>query len=84
MKWTVKYRRLAKDDLAALWLDAPDRQVLAEAADAIDAELASDPLTAGEGRGGSRRLVINSPLAAYFVVDESTRTVTVTAFVPWS
>jgi len=66
MKWTVTYRPFARDELADLWLNAPDRQAVAHAADAIDRILSRDPLNAGESRGGRRRLLIEPPLAVHY------------------
>jgi hypothetical protein len=40
----------AADELATIWLDSSDRQAVADAANAIDKQLAADPSSAGESR----------------------------------
>jgi hypothetical protein len=66
MSWTVIYRATAQDDLAIIWLNAPDQQAVADAADEIDRLLASDPLNAGESRGGNTRIIVARPLTALY------------------
>jgi hypothetical protein len=68
MKWTVLYRRSAQDQLANIWLNAPDPQAVANAADEIDRILASNPLGAGESRGGNTRILIERPLTVLYDV----------------
>jgi hypothetical protein len=53
MKWTVIYRPDAADDLVTIWLNAADRQAIADAANGIDQQLGTVPLTAGESREGA-------------------------------
>jgi len=68
MKWTVIYRPSAQDQLADIWLSAPDPQAVAEAAGAIDRILASNPLDASESRGGNSRTIIQRPLTVLYDV----------------
>ena len=68
MKWTVIYRPPAQDELASIWLSAPDPQAVADAADKIDRILASNPLEAGESRGGNTRIIVEQPLTVLFDV----------------
>lgn len=68
MKWTVIYRPPAQDELANIWLDAPDPQAVANAADGIDRILASKPLEVGESRGGRKRIIIEWPLTVLYEV----------------
>ena len=63
MKWTVTYMPSAQDELATIWLDAIDREAVSVAAQEIELQLCADPLSAGESRGGKRRLIIEPPLA---------------------
>lgn len=39
MKYTVVWNETAEVDLAALWIEADDRQAIADAADRIDRDL---------------------------------------------
>lgn len=43
MKWTVVWIRAVQNDLADLWMAAPDRKVVEDAANWIDQALARDP-----------------------------------------
>jgi hypothetical protein len=81
MKWTVIYRPDAADDLATIWLNAADRQAIANAANSIDRQLGMAPLTAGESRQGNSRILCEGPLAVFFDVDEQDRKTTVWAVV---
>lgn len=62
-----------------LWVNAHDRQAVADAANQIDRDLARDPLNTGESRGGEARIHIVPPLAVLYDVDAAARTVTVWA-----
>jgi hypothetical protein len=66
MKWTVVYRPPAQDELANIWLNSPNRQAVADAADQIDRILASDPLGVGESRGGNTRMLVERPLTVLY------------------
>jgi hypothetical protein len=83
MSFTVVWRPLVEQDLATLWMNAPDRNAVAAAADAIDATLRRDPLGQGESRGGSTRILIAPPLAVYYDVSEADRRVSVWAVWRW-
>jgi hypothetical protein len=54
---------------------AGDQQAVADAADAIDAQLHRDARHAGESRAGDTRILIESPLAVYFDVSDADKTV---------
>jgi hypothetical protein len=79
MKWTVIYRPDAANELARIWLDAIDRQAIANAANSIDRQLAMAPLVVGESREGNSRILFESPLTVFYDVDEQDRQVTVWA-----
>jgi hypothetical protein len=83
MNWTVGWVPSAEQDLAELWNNAPDRAAVTVAANAIDALLAHDPTSAGEGPEGGRRMLFVEPLAVGFRVDEANHTVTVYAVWRW-
>jgi hypothetical protein len=71
MTWQVRWRRSAKNDLAALWLDANTRSSVTAAANQIDNQLARNPLNVGESRENDRRILIESPLAVTYKVNPS-------------
>ena len=81
--WTVTYRPSAKARRATLWLNAGNRQAIADAANAIERQLASDPFNAGESREGSKRVLIEPPLAVLYDVSEQDRTVSVWSVLKW-
>jgi len=59
--YTVRWRRTALDQLAALWLDSNDRAAITAAVDEIDRVLAADPINAGESRAGDTRVMFVDP-----------------------
>lgn len=79
MKFTVAWAPVAERRLAELWLAAPDREVVANASDVIDQQLAERPHLVGESRGAGQRLLIESPLAVLFEVQMDDRYVLVRA-----
>jgi hypothetical protein len=83
MKYTVVWRPSAEQDLTDLWLTAPDRNQIAEAADTIDAALQRDPLAQGESRGDGSRILIAPPLAVLFDVSKPDRIVAVWSVFRW-
>ncbi len=68
MRWTVVWIPSTENDLANLWISAPDKAALAAAANIIDQELAKRPLDVGEARGGNSRILIEPPLAVEYDV----------------
>lgn len=79
MTCTVTWRRSAEDKLAKLWMAAPDREQVADAADRIDELLRRDPNAQGESRWEQTRFLNLPPLAVYFDVSEQDRQVHVWA-----
>jgi hypothetical protein len=67
MRFTVTWDPPALAELTNLWLNAPDQQAVADAADEIDRLLRLFPLTAGEAHGADRRLAVE-PLQVLFTV----------------
>lgn len=84
MKWTVTYRPSARDELATLWMDAVDRNAVTTAAETIETQLQTDPLNAGESRGGKRRLVIEPPIAIDFQAEAEDMLVTIIRVLNWN
>ena len=76
MRLTVTWHPSASDELAEIWLGATDRAAVTEAAATVDRLLAEDPQTKGEEFYGDRLLVV-SPLAITFSVNETDRIVQV-------
>ena len=76
MKYTVAWMPSAQDELTKIWLAASDRQAVADAADAIDQELATDADQKGTPYG-TRRLFDIHPLVVSFKVSPDDRLVTV-------
>jgi hypothetical protein len=68
MSYTVVWRPVADEQLAAAWVAATDRNAMTAAAAAIDRALARDPLGEGESRTGTTRILIERPLAALYEV----------------
>jgi hypothetical protein len=69
MKHTVFWVPRAEAKLAQIWNQAPDRTVVAQAANTIDTELHSDPDSCGESRPDDLRIFIVSPLAVTFRIE---------------
>jgi plasmid stabilization system protein ParE len=79
MRFTVIWRPSAEQKLAEIWTGAEDRQAVADAADAIDAFLRTDPIGVGESRIANVRILTVSPLSVYYDVNEDDRLVAVWA-----
>jgi hypothetical protein len=79
MRYTVVWQPAAEQRLADIWMAAPDRAEVTRAANRIDARLAQDPQLVGEARDGTTRILVESPLAVYFDVNEPDRLVSVWA-----
>jgi hypothetical protein len=77
MRYTVVYKPSAEQELAQSWMAAPDRQAVTEAANRVDALLATDPLGCGESRSGATRVLFEPPLMVFYEVREEDRLVEV-------
>ncbi len=75
--YTVRWKRSARDQLAELWMQAPDRNAVTDAANQIDSLLERSPEQQGESRPGGRRILILLPLAVLFRVNEQDKIVAV-------
>ncbi len=73
MNYTVEWVPSVVSNLADLWNNAPDRAAVTAAANEIDARLARDPLSQGEGREGNKRILLVAPLAVLYEVDTANR-----------
>jgi hypothetical protein len=83
MIFTVLWKPDSQQQLAQLWINGPDRNAIAAAADRIDARLKQDPQLQGESRFGDLRILIELPLAVIFKVNEADRTVMVSDVWLW-
>lgn len=77
MTYSVNWKRPVRDKLADIWLAAPDRSLVSDAANRIDSLLRTSPETAGEQREGVTRLLIIPPLAVMYDVHADDRRVDV-------
>lgn len=67
MRYTVNWTEAAQDELAAIWLQASDRQAVTEAAHRIDLLLRADAHLRGQECDGDRMLHV-WPLMVFFAV----------------
>lgn len=69
--FTVRWKRSALNELAALWTQADStmRQAITAATNRIDQELQHDPENQSESRGGGERVYFEFPLGIRFEVD---------------
>lgn len=79
--WKVDWTTDAKQQLAAHWISAPDRNAVTIAADHIDQLLASDPRDLGQALPEELWKIVVQPLIAYFELHPATQTVEVTGVV---
>ena len=78
MRFTVVWLEPPTNDLAIMWMAAPDQQSVADAADAIDRMLRTAPDKAAPSFGAFHRLRVE-PLEVDYVVSPPDCLVTVTA-----
>ncbi len=77
MRYTVIWKPPAEQELADLWMNAEDRNVITDAADQIDDLLRQDAGELGESRTGPIRRMFVPPLGVAFEVREADRLVLV-------
>ncbi|MBI3467280.1 MAG: hypothetical protein HY000_30075 [Planctomycetes bacterium] len=70
MTYTVVWRPIAEAMLARLWIDAPNRQAVTDAADHLDAILRMPPRTIGESRTADTRIAFQGPGVLYEIREE--------------
>lgn len=73
----VRWTRAASNQLANIWLNAPNQQAVTNASYRVDQLLQNDPETEGEQRDNGRRILFVVPLAAIYRVNTDTKVVTV-------
>jgi len=77
MRFRVVWKQGAEHELTRLWLGSRFRSDLTDAASTIDEDLQRNPVTAGESRDGSLRILFVPPLAVLFEVEVAARLVVV-------
>jgi plasmid stabilization system protein ParE len=83
MTYTVLWRPVAEQRLAAIWTSASDRNAVTRAAHAIDEALRGDPEQAGESRAEDVRILLEEPLGVFFTVSPDDRVVHVLSVWRW-
>jgi hypothetical protein len=73
IRYTVVWHEGALDELADLWMKAPDRNAVTEASHLIDAELSEDASSKGVEVSEGLRAFFAPPLRILFAVDEGDR-----------
>jgi hypothetical protein len=76
VRYTVTWNSTALNELAEIWLSAPDRDRVAQAAALVDRILSDDPQSKGDDFYGDRILVVGS-IEITFKVLETDRIVRV-------
>ncbi len=77
IRFTVTWLEGAQNHLAQIWVDAPDRQAVTEAANEIDLKLATDATSKGIPLSEGLRSLYIPPLHVLFTVSELDRLVVV-------
>jgi hypothetical protein len=79
IRFKIEWPEEVDDQLAAIWIAAPDRAAVSRAQLAIEFELSFDAQQKEVPVAEGLRKLIVPPLQAYFEVDEQKAVVTVTA-----
>lgn len=77
MRYTVVNTFVADHQLAEMWLNALDRQQVADAFDRIEAELRRNPHVVGREHPDGWRVVAAAPFVVAFIISEDDRLVKV-------
>jgi mRNA-degrading endonuclease RelE of RelBE toxin-antitoxin system len=77
MNYTVVWKSRAEQELAEIWLQAADRDLIGHAVHKAEHALARDPFDVGESRETDYRLLCILPLVIGYRVSEDDRLVTV-------
>jgi hypothetical protein len=80
LSYRVLCSNIAEQQLAAAFLASDDRRAVTAASRAIDEILREAPLAFGESRDGELRVGFEPPLAVWFIITESDRTVVIVRF----
>ena len=77
IRYTVVWPKSVQDELAELWIGAPDRDAVAAAANAIDVQLTEDATTKGVELSEGLRAFFAPPLRVLCAIREDDRIVEV-------
>ena len=77
IRYTVVWHGGAQDELARLWIESTDRNLLSTAANVIDRELSTDAQVKGVSVEGVLRVMTVAPLQVLFAVSDPDRLVRV-------
>lgn len=77
MTFTVVWKAEAEEELAAIWLKAPDQAAVSRAADHLDAALRQNPWVESRSRRGTLRIKYAPPLGIQYQIREADRQVVV-------
>jgi hypothetical protein len=77
MIYTLLWKPAVERRIAEIWMEAANRQAVADAANAIDRALRFRPSDVGESRDASTRVLIEEPLVIVYEVREADRLVQV-------
>ena len=77
MNFTVDWLPAVEQELANLWVNAPDRDAVTRASHLLDQQLESDPGGVGESRPNGRRICFATPLGITYRVFVGERRVVV-------
>jgi plasmid stabilization system protein ParE len=75
VNYRVRWRKLARNQLAEIWLASTDRNAVSAAAHHVDQMLARDPMACSESRDRGRRVVFVGPLTVFFRIIEDDKKV---------
>jgi plasmid stabilization system protein ParE len=79
VNYRVLWRRIARNQLADIWLAATDRAAVSAAAHRVDKLLSRDPVGCSESRDPGRRVAIVEPLTVFFrIVEDDKKVIVVT------
>jgi hypothetical protein len=70
MTFTVTYKPSAEQELADVWINAPDRQAVTSAGNRIDQLLRTNPHQQGEARQDNVRVFVERPPAVQFEIHD--------------
>jgi hypothetical protein len=77
VRFRVRFRRQAREELTRIWLRAADRGAITRACDRIERALRHQPTNVGESRDGNLRFWNCGPLGVFFDVIEDKQIVIV-------
>lgn len=73
----LRWRRVALNQLAAIWTAATDQNAVTTASHRIEQLLRHDPENVGEDRPNGRRVIFDAPLVVLYRVDTTANVVRV-------